>query len=220
VVGNHAYVVGSREISEDEFATFHVVDVTEPANPVLLATRNIGEEEPVSVDVLGNYAYIAGYGPALRIFDISNPANPMPLAAYGTNRYAMDVSIAGKYGCIVGRTVELVDISDPANPIGVATFPLAVGDDEDVGVHVLDNRIYVAAGYSGLHMLEMTLAPISIARAGGQLVLNWDADPGMRLQQAPSLMNPIWSDIPGSDGQSTVQLPIGSGNMFFRLLSP
>ena len=221
VVGNRAYLAGTAEIDDDDFAMFHVLDVTEPANPALLSSLNIGEDEAVSLEVAGNHAYVAGYGPALRILNVSDAMNPTLVAAYGTNRYALDANVAGKFACIIGREVELVDISDPANPVGVAAFPLSVADDEDVGMHALSNRIYVAGGYSGVHVLEMTLPRIaSINRSGNQVILHWSGAPGVKLQRTSSLTNPIWSDVAGSENQSTFGVPIGTNSQFFRLISP
>jgi hypothetical protein len=221
VVGNRAYLAGTAEINDDDFAMFHVLDVTHPANPALLSSLNIGEDEAVSLEVADNHAYVAGYGPALRILNVSDAMNPTLLATYGTNRYALDVNVAGKFACIIGREVELLEVSDPANPVGLAAFPVSVADDEDVGIHAVGNRIYVAGGYSGVHVLEMTLPRIaSINRSDSQVILHWEGAPGVKLQRTLSLTNPVWSDIPGSESQSTIGVPISTSSQFFRLMGP
>jgi len=60
----------------------------------------------------------------------------------------------------------------------------------------------------------------SIVRVGDHVLLRWDGAPGRRLQWASSLTNPNWADVSDSEGQSSIQLPIGSGNEFFRLAGP
>jgi subtilisin-like proprotein convertase family protein len=57
----------------------------------------------------------------------------------------------------------------------------------------------------------------SIVRAGDHILLRWDGAPGCKLQRSSSLANPMWSEVPGSEGQSGIPLLIGTGNEFFRL---
>jgi len=52
------------------------------------------------------------------------------------------------------------------------------------------------------------------------LVLTWDFSPGFMLQRTASLSNPQWSEVPGSQGQTAVQLPLTNSNEFFRLAKP
>jgi subtilisin-like proprotein convertase family protein len=60
----------------------------------------------------------------------------------------------------------------------------------------------------------------SIVCAGDHVSLQWDGVPGRRLQRSSSLTNPDWTDVPDSEGQSAIQLPLGGGNQFFRLTGP
>ncbi len=56
-----------------------------------------------------------------------------------------------------------------------------------------------------------------IRRDGEQLRLEWTTSPGWKLQSTSSLLQPTWTDVPGSTGVSQMQLPAASTNQFFRL---
>ncbi len=63
-------------------------------------------------------------------------------------------------------------------------------------------------------------AEISIGQSGGNLVLSWPASSvGFTLQATPSLTPPVtWTNVPDTSGTNTIQIPIGSGTSFFRLV--
>ena len=60
----------------------------------------------------------------------------------------------------------------------------------------------------------------SIVRLSDHLLLRWVAAPGRRLQRTSALINPTWVDVPGSEGQSSMELPLSGGNAFYRLMNP
>ena len=65
------------------------------------------------------------------------------------------------------------------------------------------------------------LGPISIATASpGQTALSWTGGPLVRLQSTSSLVNPIWQDVPATQGASSITLPIALNKQFFRLTGP
>ena len=52
------------------------------------------------------------------------------------------------------------------------------------------------------------------------LTLSWNGGPGIRLQKTTTLTNPDWQDVDGSEGQSSVNLPMSDSSAFFRLVKP
>jgi hypothetical protein len=79
----------------------------------------------------------------------------------------------------------------------------------------------MARGHSGLLVFEVAGPPIrSITCSSNRIVLRWDCAAGLKLQRNPSLTNPDWNDVPNSERQSSIELPIGSGSQFFRLVRP
>src|ERR1700722_14339781 len=72
------------------------------------------------VAVAGHFAYLANYDDGLRIYDISNPANPVSVGNVN-NGLAAGVPLAGNFACVADSSdgLRIYDISDPANPVSV-----------------------------------------------------------------------------------------------------
>jgi len=109
------------------------------------------------------------------------------------------------------------DISNPANWIRHGGFDLPALVD----LHLADGHAYMAVE-GGLLAYKFTELPYfrSIVRTADKIVLNWNDLPGLRLQSTPSLTNPDWTDVPGSVGTNQMQLALGAGHQFFRLVQP
>ncbi len=54
--------------------------------------------------------------------------------------------------------------------------------------------------------------------SSNQLTLHWNGAMGVKLQQAVNLADPVWLDVPGSDGKSLMQVPMTNALAFFRLV--
>ena len=86
-----------------------------------------------SVQVVGNYAYVADGNSGLQVIDISNPQNPVLKSSYNDNYpsggfySAEEVEVDGDYAYIAARGVglEIVDISNPSNPILTGSYDRA-----------------------------------------------------------------------------------------------
>jgi isoquinoline 1-oxidoreductase len=54
-------------------------------------------------------------------------------------------------------------------------------------------------------------------RSGGQVRLLWKGGPGIKLQKSATLTQPVWEDVPNTDGASSISLPSTDSAAFFRL---
>lgn len=63
-------------------------------------------------------------------------------------------------------------------------------------------------------------APLTATLSGGQLKLTWTGGAGIQLESAPSTDSPLWSSVPGSLGQSEIELPLDADAAFFRVARP
>ena len=54
----------------------------------------------------------------------------------------------------------------------------------------------------------------------GNVMLFWTSGAGVRVQRTASLVNPAWTDVPGTLGASTITLPASGTTAFFRLYRP
>src|SRR5439155_5707594 len=167
------------------------------------------------------HAYIASDESALTVVNVSAETNWPVVAEFMTYGWAGAVQLRRDYAFLAGVFLGLMvlDVSDPADPAKVAQYPIGTGRDEGWDVHVVGNYAYLARGDLGLLILQIdeTRYFTSISRAGNKLTLRWNGTRGLKLQHSASLSSPAWEDIAGSDGLSSMDLPIGSGNEFFRL---
>ncbi|MBN1800776.1 MAG: hypothetical protein JW891_04675 [Candidatus Lokiarchaeota archaeon] len=75
---------------------------------------------------------------------------------YEDGVYAYDVDVSGNYAYVVGGYLQVVDISDPTKPENIATSAYITGASVDTGVVVSGNYAYIAAGTSGLAVIDIT----------------------------------------------------------------
>ncbi|HKQ38698.1 MAG TPA: endonuclease/exonuclease/phosphatase family protein [Verrucomicrobiae bacterium] len=78
-------------------------------------------------------------------------------------------------------------------------------------------EIQSLGGPNDLGIFVRTLPPLSIAREGGEVHLNWRGGPGVRLQRSLSLAPTNWTDVTGSLAVSNVTESIGGETRFYRL---
>jgi hypothetical protein len=108
-------------------------------NPTVVAS--IGDSSGAfggGVAVSSHYLYHSGVS-GLRIYDISNPANPADVGFTDVNGEAYAVGVAGKYAYVVYYSrLATLDISNPTNPIVVGQ--LAGGWDD---LNVVGTQVYL-----------------------------------------------------------------------------
>ena len=107
-------------------------------------------------------AYISD-GPTLRLFDVSDPADPAALGShtFPQNIYGVRVSGAVAYAAIDFSGLGTVDVSDPANPTPLGSYQTA---GQALGVDVSGTTAVVANRLSGLEVIDASdpTAPVSI----------------------------------------------------------
>lgn len=69
VLGNYAYIVARQ-------GGFHIVDISNPANPVLKGSYDT-DGYATTVDVSGTMAVVSSGGGGVYVFNVANPANPV-----------------------------------------------------------------------------------------------------------------------------------------------
>jgi hypothetical protein len=149
VSGSYAYVAAIG---------IEKVDITNPANPVIVSSTGETAFSINDIHIAGTYAYVAADTSGLLIMDISDFRNPNLVGSLETPYRARSVSVSDHYAYVAtwGDTdLAIVDISNPQSPaleISQA-FPEPTWAD---GVCVSDHRAYLAGEISGLHVLDVT----------------------------------------------------------------
>lgn len=198
-----------------------------PAN-----VTNISLGLAYGASVAGHYVYVATSG-GLRIFDISNPANPVDVGYSDSDGPALAVAVSGQYryaSHLAGVTI--LDGANPAIPVavGIAHSPLYGFGDFYAQAHRLEvsgNHAYLATD-NGLSVYALGVSappPLAITNASANILLLYWPTPtsAFAVQQNPDLNPAHWttltntSMVVGSQNQITVPKP--PGTMFYRLVS-
>lgn len=105
--------------------------------------------------ISGKHLYVAAHANGIRIFDLSDPAEPElvgSLTTGFTDAWAIDVAGSIAYVADGGGGLKIVDVSTPGNPrlISGETPDSALGTAEDV--KVINGHVFVAAASGGLQV--------------------------------------------------------------------
>ncbi len=119
------------------------------------------------VVVVNNLAYLAMGGAGLAVVDTTNPLSPRLLGRLNTSGNALDLSVHGKTAFIANETnLFLADVTNPVLPARISSLPL-IGEIQGVDVDTQRNLAVVAAGTSGLYVVDVSnpSAPLALGTA-------------------------------------------------------
>jgi hypothetical protein len=147
-----------------------VMDIADPGHPQLVGGYE--DSYPDYLDCLavsGNYAYLAGerYEGAtihfLRVFDVSNPANPQRMGSCPSRKAGNQLVVSGNYAYLaeIGG-LEVIDISNPADPKPAGWY--AAGGAGAGEVALSETFVFLAGSY-GLQVIDVS-NPASPRRVG------------------------------------------------------
>jgi hypothetical protein len=175
VAGHYAYVAaqgllsGQPKSPDKSGGAFDVIDISNPANPSIVATIDNGSlpapwagqnilQHADSVSISGNYAYVtASYSNRLAVIDISNPHSPAIVASLldgtaqapaGTLDFPVDVVAQGGYAYVADQIdpgrLTVVDVSNPSSPV-VAGSVTSGAMSGAYRVRARDHDVFVSA---------------------------------------------------------------------------
>jgi hypothetical protein len=100
----------------DTTATFLTVDISDPADPVLLGSLSTGHKY-VNVAMEGDYAYAIGPWSLLDVFDLTDPANPVLIQSLAApaNMYQMEIRDGIVYVVSLTDGLLIFDVSTPGS---------------------------------------------------------------------------------------------------------
>ena len=162
--GNYLYLA-----TGESARGFKVADISNPANPRIIAERSPGGMWSDDVFIEGNYAYLTTrVGSAgLVIYNISNPNNPTQVGKWSTSQEIHSIAVSGNYAYVGisaagSNNFRVIDVSNKANPVqvGQATFTGSAARDYRNGANerivVSGNYVYVASGFTGLDIFDVS----------------------------------------------------------------
>ncbi len=182
VLGNYAYVAAGQ-------AGFHVVDITNPASPILVTTINTTKyAEGVRVlrtftdNTLQDIVMVVEGTEGVTSYDITNPTNPIDFdqgtTAVDANRFFLEVP-EDPNEPFIGYLAESwkglrIFFSIPDRP-GVLDYPGIFGGTRGVAmdVEVKDGWAYVADDQMGIAVID-----VHVLQLGQVELVEWEDTPG------------------------------------------
>ena len=152
--GSYAYVACRS-------AGLRVIDVSNPAMPMMVGGASTGEAHGVAV--AGSFAYVATTNNGLVVVDVSDPTLPLVVGIAQTGR-AFGVSVAADIAMIndSGAAMWTVDISNPLQPAILGVF-LVPGDAG--GIAIAGGHAYVADRENGFDQNALRVFDLSNPRS-------------------------------------------------------
>ncbi len=158
-----------RQEGEPNTWALHVVDISVPADLVIVGTHNDGSDSTLGpVALSGGLAYVADSvhsgagGPAgwvntkgLAVFDIAtDPSNPTLVGTFKTHGNVTGVEIVGDRAYVHddGEGLIILDVSDPTKPVRLGNYhsPAVLRQMKKVG-----DLLYVADAWNGFTILDV-----------------------------------------------------------------
>lgn len=132
--------------------SLQVIDVSDPDSPAFVGNLE-GLDDPWSVSVHGDYAYVADSYNGLVVIDISDPTQPVQEGSVQTGGEAFSVAATDRYVFLADTSSGLVvvDAINPSTPTIVGTYNTG---EPAYGVTVVGDLIYLASD-SGLRILSL-----------------------------------------------------------------
>ena len=164
--GNYTYATNPTSLV--------VIDVSNPANPVVVGTTTSGLSGAGELSVQGNYAYVInGSADSIQVFNISNPAAPVNIGSVSTGANpAISLNVQGNYLYSVSygnNNLQVFNISNPAAPVSVGSTSVTTPWSITV------QGIYAYVVTSGTNLLQV----INVSNPAAPFVENFiGVDPG------------------------------------------
>jgi hypothetical protein len=147
-------------------AGLHVLDLSDPASPVEVASLPVPEALSAAIEIAGSLAFVGsmGVGPeggltgtrGIEVVDISDPRAPAIIGSLdlpGDESYRIMLAARGRYlyaGSEYG--IRVIDVGNPRNPVNITPSPIG-GSTESMA---LRGSELLAANYAGIARFDLS----------------------------------------------------------------
>ena len=132
-----------------------VIDISNPASPVVQSTFNNINDAPEDLEIKGNFAYVACDSWGIVVLDIQDLSSPVFSGSFG-EAVSSSISISGDYLYYVDykNKFHVVDISTPASPVEISSIQTIEGRYADIAIS--GNFVYLASQEVGIQVFDIS----------------------------------------------------------------
>jgi hypothetical protein len=142
-----------KQLTEGEFAGMHVIDVSDPANPIQVGEADTTGHCPQasSIVIKGSYAILGDMQNGLCVVDITDPTDPRLVSTWRDIPPVYDMVLVGeRIFAACYSHVAAIDVSDPKEP---KLEDITVTPGLAWGIDAAGDTVYVADMDGGLAIL-------------------------------------------------------------------
>jgi hypothetical protein len=192
-----------------------IINVQNPTTPSLVSTVDVAAGAVCEgIATSGSYAYVAAGSAGFKVYNISVPATPTPVASMDTLAYCESVIISGQYAYIAAAArSHIVDITDPAAPVYVGRINAYGGYHQYMNVR--SGYAYVCNYDAGLAVVNVTnpASPVNVVNLPtmpriGCIVFDGNyayaavGDSGLKIFDVVNPANPVFAGKIGTPGRA------------------
>lgn len=155
-------VEGTAAFLAERFTGLRVLTASDLEAMCLVPTAGFSNR----LHLQGSLLHVVDLGGGVRIWDVSDPANPTFVSDTATPANSQDLALSGDLSFVVnsnnaGDGMWILDVSVPSMPAVLSAFNTA---GNPYGVEAAGDRVYVANGNGGLLVVDVTdpAAPVSM----------------------------------------------------------
>lgn len=119
-------------------SSFLTVDVSEPSQPKILNSSPVLGDILWDINLHDQKVYIAAGSGGFWIFDVQNPAEPVPITHISSEDYATDITLYEHYAYLADSNggMRIIDLSDIQKPVEVGRYGEEVWDAQVFNAHL------------------------------------------------------------------------------------
>ena len=149
-----------------------IINISDPTKPIKVGSLPPleGPGRTKSLQVVGDYVFMADRNDGLHVIDVQDATNPKRVAVFKTDSPGRGVKVAGNLAFVIADAGQLyvIDVSEPSTPVQLSKYTL---DSRDVlawrSVDVIDGYAYLTTT-AGLITVDVRQPknPVQVSRLG------------------------------------------------------
>lgn len=195
----------------------HIYNITNPGQPLFQSWYDT-DGLAFSVDVAGNYAYVADGENGLVILDISG-SPIIPVSQIFTTSPARIITVSGTiaYVSLENGYIEIIDVSTPGIPVSLGTYNTS-GSASQISVSPLTNYLHVADELDFVILEELFIQSETFTNVTNESGINLSNAPGQTVVWL-DYNNDGWQDFYGNTDQSAFFFENNGDGSFTDIIS-